>query len=71
MIALGEEIALCSSGQESNPDSDGDAETHQEQDPGQEGILSQAAEFLDVTVEAMNELKAKAAELKIDPHFFS
>jgi HD-like signal output (HDOD) protein len=71
MIALGEEIALCSSGHEMNQDSDGDAETDQEQDPGQEGILSQAAEFLDVTVEAMDELKAKAAELKIDPHFFS
>jgi len=75
MIALGEEIALCSSGQEVNQDNDGDAETDQEPNPGQEpeqdGTLSQAAEFLDVTVEAMDELKAKAAELKIDPHFFS
>jgi HD-like signal output (HDOD) protein len=77
MIALGEEIALCSSGHEVDQDSSGEAGTEQDQDldPGQEpeqdGILSQAAEFLGVTVEAMDELKAKAAELKIDPHFFS
>jgi len=77
MIALGEEIALCSSGHEANQDSSGEAgaEQDQDQDPGQEpeqdGTLSQAAEFLEVTVEAMAELKAKAAELKIDPHFFS
>lgn len=77
MIALGEEVALCSSGHEVSQDSNGDEGAEQdkdldsEQESEQDGTLSQAAEFLEVTVEAMAELKAKAAELKIDPHFFS
>ena len=77
MIALGEEIALCNSGHEEIQDSSGEAGTEQDQEqdagqkPEQDGTLSQAAEFLEVTVEAMAELNTKAAELKIDPHFFS
>ena len=69
MIALGEEIALCSSGQEETPESGESAEAdqvQQDQEP-----LSEAAEFLGITSETLSELKERAKELKIDPHFFS
>jgi len=69
MISLGEEIAWCNSGQEDIP-ADGDQEAS-EADSAQGVPLSEAAEFLEITAEAMAELNARAAELKIDPHFFS
>ncbi len=69
MIALGEEIALCSSGQEENQESDESAEADQGQ-PVEEP-LSEAAVFLEITSETLSELKERAKELKIDPHFFS
>ena len=69
MIALGEEVALCSSGYEENQDSDEAAGT--KEDSPQEESLSAAARFLEITQETLTELKARAAELKIDPHFFS
>ena len=69
MIALGEEIALCSSGHEENRDGGEPAGTGQ--DVGQEGPLSDAARFLGVAAETLTEMKVRARELKIDPHFFS
>ena len=69
MIALGEEIALCSSGQEENQDPDESAAPDQGQ--GVEEPLSEAAKFLGVNSETLSELKERAMELKIDPHFFS
>ena len=69
MIALGEEIALCSSGQEENQDPDESAAP--DQDQGVEEPLSEAAKFLGVNSETLSELKERAMELKIDPHFFS
>jgi len=69
MIALGEEIALCSSGQEETRESGESAEADQVQQD--EGPLSEAAEFLGITSETLSELKERARELKIDPHFFS
>ena len=63
MIALGEEIALTSSGEE---------ETAAE-DPGDEqnAVLSAAAEFLGVSPLRLAELKERAKQLQIDPHFFT
>jgi HD-like signal output (HDOD) protein len=69
MIALGEEIALCGSGQEENQERDESAGT--DQDQRDEEPLSEAAKFLGVTSETLSELKERATELKIDPHFFS
>jgi len=69
MIALGEEIALCSSGQEENQNPDESAAPDQGQ--GVEEPLSEAAKFLGVNSETLSELKERAMELKIDPHFFS
>ncbi|MCK9995980.1 MAG: HDOD domain-containing protein [Candidatus Krumholzibacteria bacterium] len=69
MIALGEEIALCSSGLEENQECD--VPDTVDQDPGDEELFSDAAKFLGVTSEALAELKERAVELKIDPHFFS
>ncbi|MEN8007190.1 MAG: HDOD domain-containing protein [Candidatus Krumholzibacteriota bacterium] len=69
MIALGEEVALTSSGQVEEIEGE-------EQPPVEEFVEpkespSQAAEFLQVTPEVLAELRTRAAELKIDPHFFS
>jgi HD-like signal output (HDOD) protein len=64
MIALGEEIALTTSGLEATG----------EEAPGASGdevFVSEAAKFLGMDAETLAELKARAAELKIDPHFFS
>ncbi len=69
MIALGEEIALCSSGQEETRESGESAEADQVQQD--EEPLSEAAEILGITSETLSELKERAKELKIDPHFFS
>jgi HD-like signal output (HDOD) protein len=69
MIALGEEIALCSSGHDENQDSAEPAGTGE--NPVQEESISDAARFLGVEAEALAEMKARAQELKIDPHFFS
>ncbi len=59
MIALGEEIGLTS------------GDTGENRDSGPEENLSLAANYLQVTPETLEDLKARAAELKIDPHFFS
>jgi len=64
MIALGEEIALCGGGQEDASDEDAAG-------IDQTGEFSDAARFLGVTAEKLAELQLRAAELKIDPHFFS
>lgn len=64
MIALGEEIALTTSGHEET--GEGDPEVS-----GDEVFVSEAAKFLGMDDETLAELKARAAELKIDPHFFS
>jgi len=69
MIALGEEIGLTGNGQAD--DRDGTQEPSAEQDTCTDENLSLAASYLQVTPEVMEELKARAAELKIDPHFFS
>ena len=69
MIALGEEIALCGSGSDEVYGS-GSATESPEYSTGNEE-LSEAALFLGVTAETLAELKTRAAELKIDPHFFS
>jgi HD-like signal output (HDOD) protein len=69
MISLGEEIALCNSGQDEVLGEAGTSAA--EEGSSQEAISSEAAEFLGVTPDVMAELQAKAANLKIDPHFFS
>jgi HD-like signal output (HDOD) protein len=61
MIALGEEIALCSWSDEHAP-------------AGEEplaGSRSQAADFLEISAEDLVDLKEKAKTLHIDPHFFN
>jgi HD-like signal output (HDOD) protein len=69
MIALGEEIALCTSGNEETTERLVTAEGEPVQGPADD--LSEAASFLEVTPETLAELETKAAGLKIDPHFFS
>jgi len=69
MIALGEEIALCSSGHEEGTERLETAEGELVQGP--EDDMSEAARFLEIDPEKLAELKGKAADLKIDPHFFS
>ena len=64
MIALGEEIALTSSGE------DGTEEDF-EVDAREPESLSAAARFLGVTSARLAELRTKAEQLQIDPHFFS
>jgi HD-like signal output (HDOD) protein len=70
MIALGEEIASCSGSalpeeSEKNEDSDSNA-----MDPVAE-TMSPACKHLGMSREKYNKLLAQAAELRIDPHFFS
>ncbi len=66
MIALGEEVAHCHSGDEGAtppvvmPEQDGD-----------EPYISDAAKFLGLTPGRVAELVQQAGELKIDPHFFN
>jgi HD-like signal output (HDOD) protein len=68
MISLGEEIALCNSGQdEYESGEDGSAGADETPDTPASG----AAEFLGVTPAVLADLKFRAGELKIDPHFFS
>lgn len=69
MIALGEEIGLTGSGQAI--DRDGTLDPSADQDTCTDENLSLAASYLQITPEVMEELKTRAAELKIDPHFFS
>ena len=69
MIALGEEIALCTSGQDDVADDEASADLPEASSEPDD--LSEAALFLGVTAETLADLKEKAAELKIDPHFFS
>ena len=79
MIALGEEIALCSSSHEEDSDSGEPTGTQEDlgqedlgqEDLGQEEPLSDAARCLGVTAETLAEINTQARELKIDPHFFS
>ncbi len=65
MIALGEEIALTSSG---GDEVDGNTDEVQ---AGGAAEPSAAAQFLGVSSARLEELRAKAAQLQIDPHFFS
>jgi len=65
MIALGEEIALTSSGGD-----EVDVNTDEAQ-AGGPAEPSAAAQFLGVSSARLEELRAKAAQLQIDPHFFS
>jgi len=68
MIALGEEIAFCTgSGQEENS---GDVQPD-DSETGEVELLSRAALFLGVTPAQFADLKSQAAQLHIDPHFFS
>ncbi len=62
MIALGEEIALTSSGED--PSSE-------ESKASEPDSLSPAARFLGITSVRLAELRTRAEELQIDPHFFS
>ena len=64
MIALGEEIALTSSGEEIT-------EEDLEADARKPESLSAAARFLGITSARLAELRTKAEQLQIDPHFFS
>ncbi|MCB1182163.1 HDOD domain-containing protein [bacterium] len=63
MIALGEEIALTTSGEDADPSAT-DA-------PAEPEELSPVARFLGVTSVRVRELREKAKELQIDPHFFT
>jgi HD-like signal output (HDOD) protein len=63
MIALGEEIARCQGGD----DSDAAAEAYQEA----AAALRPAASLLGLTPERVADLVARAGALKIDPHFFT
>jgi HD-like signal output (HDOD) protein len=68
MIALGEEIAFCTgSGQTQESDQDQSTET----DTDEVEQLSRAALYLGVTPSQFGDLKNQAAQLHIDPHFFS
>lgn len=65
MISLGEEIAWCSgASQEDEMGLGGSPET-------ESGEPSAAARFLGLSAEKVAELERRAAELKIDPHFFN
>lgn len=65
MIALGEEIALTSSG------GDGVGADTAEDQAVASVEPSAAARFLAASPDLLNDLRAKAARLQIDPHFFS
>ncbi len=65
MIALGEQIALTSSGEDQVDDEAPVDEA------GDSPELLATAEFLGVTAVRLAELKQKAAKLQIDPHFFT
>ncbi len=65
MIALGEEIALTTSGEDT---ASGTAAVGNAEDAP---TLSPAARFLGMTSLRLQELRGKAAQLQIDPHFFS
>ena len=71
MIALGEEIAMCSAG--SAAESDEAKSSAGEDDEATDDLppLSDAASFLGVSQGRMADLKEQAARLHIDPHFFS
>ena len=68
MIALGEEIAWCSLEENQQVVSGDAAEADQESEPPRD---SAAAKFLGISHEKLDALKAEAAKLKIDPHFFN
>lgn len=65
MIALGEEIAVTSSGEEEKSD---DADETSAAVPEK---LSDSARYLGVTSVRLAELREKADQLQIDPHFFT
>jgi len=65
MIALGEEIALTSNGE------DDPAEMPAESESGGGQALIEIASFLGVTTARLAELKERALQLQIDPHFFT
>jgi HD-like signal output (HDOD) protein len=67
MIALGEEIALTSSGEEPG----GDAEQQAAAAEAAATAGNEAARFLGITALRLAELKEKAKQLQIDPHFFT
>ena len=71
MIALGEEIAWCSGGQEQTAEGDAaqDDQTGEGETAGQ--VLSEAARFLGFSAGQIAGLRRQAAQLHIDPHFFN
>lgn len=72
MIALGEEIALCSSGEKQKEEPDADAvDPDESEEPEIPELPSAAAKFLGLTEGKLQELKEMASKLQIDPHFFS
>lgn len=68
MISLGEEIADCT-GSSTGDDQEVSQQENTETVEGEE--LSRAALYLGVTPAQLVELKKQAAQLHIDPHFFS
>ncbi len=70
MIALGEEIAACT-GSGTTEDMEENQELESEIDTVEPEKPSRAALFLGVTPGQFADLKAQAAQLHIDPHFFS
>lgn len=73
MIALGEEIALTSAGGMEHLDQEDSIDISADLEPEEEHLppLSPAATYLGLTQARFLELKKQAAELHIDPHFFS
>ncbi|MBM4131104.1 HDOD domain-containing protein [bacterium] len=63
MIALGEEIARCQGGDDSDPDPAANEDAT--------AALRPAASLLGLTPERVADLVARAGALKIDPHFFT
>ncbi len=71
MIALGEEIASCS-GSGGLPEESAVELEPEESDPENMGEpLSSACQYLGITRDQYTTLLAQAAQLRIDPHFFS
>lgn len=68
MIALGEEIASCTG---SSHEPAEEEKSPADIDPSEMEPLSRAALYLGVTPGQFQDLKSQAAQLHIDPHFFS
>lgn len=71
MIALGEEIAWCSGGQEQTAEGDDSQDGRTEDGDPAGQVLSEAARFLGFNAGQVAGLRRQAAQLHIDPHFFN